>query len=183
MCVLVPHGPLHYLTDLKRYALESGVTTVNGKIAKPETIIKNGDRIEWVSCCPFSLHLTFSRNIVHRHEPPVTSTPIKVLHHDVEREFIVVDKPGSIVRSSFSTSSSHLTSLQPVHPVGRYFNNTLLEILEHEFGYKTYRTQSIRSCSRLIDLRTSCQQTRPTDVGSHDIAALIPVRQDHGPRV
>ena len=40
------------------------------------------------------------RNVVHRHEPPVTSTPVKVLSHDIEREFIVVDKPGSIVRSS-----------------------------------------------------------------------------------
>ena len=40
-----------------------------------------------------------NRNVVHRHEPPVTSTPVKVLYHDVEREFLVVDKPGSIVRS------------------------------------------------------------------------------------
>ena len=31
---------------LQRYALESGVTTINGKIAKPDTIIQNGDRIE-----------------------------------------------------------------------------------------------------------------------------------------
>jgi len=31
---------------IQRYALESGVTTVNGGIAKPDTIIKNGDRIE-----------------------------------------------------------------------------------------------------------------------------------------
>ena len=30
----------------QRYALESGVTTVNGKIAKPDTIIRDGDRIE-----------------------------------------------------------------------------------------------------------------------------------------
>ncbi|KAG5219685.1 uridine synthase [Salix suchowensis] len=29
---------------------------------------------------------------------PSTSTPVKILHHDVEGEFIVVDKPGSIVR-------------------------------------------------------------------------------------
>lgn len=44
-------------------------------------------------------HFNFSgRNFVHRHELPVTGTPVRVLHHDVEREFIVVDKPGSIVR-------------------------------------------------------------------------------------
>ena len=31
---------------VQRYALESGVTTINGEIAKPDTIIRNGDRIE-----------------------------------------------------------------------------------------------------------------------------------------
>jgi hypothetical protein len=102
-----------YLSSLKqsqRYALESGVTTVNGKIAAPETIIKNGDRIEYVlerGAANFELML--HRNIVHRHEPPVTSTPIKILHHDAEREFIVVDKPGSIVRSSILQSLCRLT--------------------------------------------------------------------------
>ena len=68
----------------QRYALESGVTTINGKIAKPDTIVRNGDRIE---------------NIVHRHEPPVTSRPVKILHEDRENDFIVIDKPGSIVRA------------------------------------------------------------------------------------
>ena len=34
---------------------------------------------------------------MHRHEPPVTSTPVKVLLRDEKREFIVIDKPGSIV--------------------------------------------------------------------------------------
>ena len=70
------------LIPAQRYALESGVTTVNGKIAKPDTVVRNGDRIE---------------NVVHRHEPPVTSKPVKILHEDREREFIVIDKPGSIV--------------------------------------------------------------------------------------
>jgi hypothetical protein len=46
--------------------------------------VQNGDRIE---------------NIVHRHEPPVASKPVKILHEDRERDFIVIDKPGSIVRS------------------------------------------------------------------------------------
>lgn len=31
----------------QRYALESGVTTINEKAAKPETIVRNGDRIEY----------------------------------------------------------------------------------------------------------------------------------------
>lgn len=66
----------------QRYAIESGVCCVNGKPAKIGTIIKNGDRIE---------------NIVHRHEPPVTSIPVKVMKVDTEKELIVIDKPGSIV--------------------------------------------------------------------------------------
>lgn len=37
------------------------------------------------------------RNVVHRHEPPVTSTPVRIVHHDKERGFLVIDKPGSIV--------------------------------------------------------------------------------------
>jgi tRNA pseudouridine synthase 9 len=61
------------------------VTTINGKIAKPNTIVRNGDRIE---------------NVVHRHEPPVTSRPVKILHEDRESDFIVIDKPGSIVSAS-----------------------------------------------------------------------------------
>ncbi|KAJ7647879.1 hypothetical protein FB45DRAFT_210377 [Roridomyces roridus] len=114
-----------------RYALESGVTTVNGKIARPETIIKNGDRIE---------------NIVHRHEPPVTSTPIKILHHDVEREFIVIDKPGSI----------------PIHSTGRFHYNTLIEILQHEFGFKAYpvnRLDRLTSGLMILPLSSQCANT------------------------
>ncbi|KAF9529751.1 tRNA-pseudouridine synthase [Crepidotus variabilis] len=92
-----------------RYALESGVTTVNGKVAHPKTILRDGDRIE---------------NVVHRHEPPVTSTPVKILLHDKDRQFIVVDKPGSI----------------PVHASGRYFRNSLNEILVNDFGFEKVYT-------------------------------------------
>ncbi|KAF9012597.1 tRNA-pseudouridine synthase [Cyathus striatus] len=103
-------------TEYYRYALESGVTTVNGKVAKPDTIIRNGDRIE---------------NIVHRHEPAVADIPIKILYHDVEREFIIVDKPGSI----------------PVHPCGRYNRNTLIWALENEFGFE--KVYSVNRLDRL----------------------------------
>ncbi|KAI5889974.1 pseudouridine synthase [Schizophyllum commune H4-8] len=95
--------------EFYRYALESGVTTINGKVARPDTIIRNGDRIE---------------NVVHRHEPPVTSTPVRVLLHDTERGFIVVNKPGSI----------------PVHAAGRYNRNSLIHILMHEMGFKKVYT-------------------------------------------
>ncbi|TCD64780.1 hypothetical protein EIP91_003640 [Steccherinum ochraceum] len=112
--------------DFYRYALESGVTTINGVVAKPDTIVRNGDRIE---------------NVVHRHEPPVTDKPVKVLLHDAEREFIVVEKPGSI----------------PVHPAGRYFKNTLVEILQSDFGFtKVYTVNRLdRLTSGLMILPTS----------------------------
>ncbi|KAH8096786.1 pseudouridine synthase [Cristinia sonorae] len=112
--------------DFYRYALESGVTTINGVVAKPDTIVRNGDRIE---------------NVVHRHEPPVTDKPVKLLLHNPEREFIVVEKPGSI----------------PVHPAGRYFKNTLVEILQTDFGFsKVYTVNRLdRLTSGLMILPTS----------------------------
>ncbi|KAH6910406.1 tRNA-pseudouridine synthase [Coprinopsis sp. MPI-PUGE-AT-0042] len=114
-----------------RYALESGVTTVNGEIASPTTILRDGDRVE---------------NVVHRHEPPVTSTPVRILHTDAEREFIVVDKPGSI----------------PVHASGRYYKNTLIEILVNDFGIpKCYPANRLdRLTSGLMIIPTSPARAR-----------------------
>lgn len=112
-----------------RYAIESGVCCINGKPAKVGTIIKNGDRIE---------------NIVHRHEPPVTSIPVKVLHVDREKDLIVIDKPGSI----------------PVHAVGRYYKNSLIEILQAEFGF-----EKVFPVNRLDRLTSGCM-----------IMALSPIR-------
>ncbi|KZP18384.1 pseudouridine synthase [Athelia psychrophila] len=112
-----------------RYALESGVTTINGKIATPGTIIRNGDRIE---------------NVVHRHEPPVTSTPVKIVLHDIERDFIVINKPGSI----------------PVHASGRYFRHSLVEILKDDFGFKKAytinRLDRLTSGIMIIPLTSKC---------------------------
>ncbi|KAI0029935.1 pseudouridine synthase [Vararia minispora EC-137] len=92
-----------------KYALESGVTTINGVVAKPDTVVRNGDRIE---------------NVVHRHEPPVAATPVRILHRDEEKGFIVIDKPGSI----------------PVHATGRYFYLSLVEILQREFAFEKVYT-------------------------------------------
>ncbi|KAF5365985.1 hypothetical protein D9758_006678 [Tetrapyrgos nigripes] len=112
-----------------RYALESGVTTINGKIATPNQIIQNGDRME---------------NVVHRHEPPVSGKPVKILLEDKEREFLVVDKPGSI----------------PVHAAGRYHRNTLAAILTSDFGYeKVYavnRLDRLTSGLMIIPLSARC---------------------------
>ncbi|OCF62327.1 DRAP deaminase [Kwoniella mangroviensis CBS 10435] len=63
-----------------RHALESGVTRVNGVTARPDLVLRDGDRID---------------NTVHRHEPPITNDPILVLHIDRKKEFVVISKPGS----------------------------------------------------------------------------------------
>ncbi|CED85354.1 RNA pseudouridylate synthases [Phaffia rhodozyma] len=63
-----------------RHALEAGVTTLNGKVASPTTILRNGDALQ---------------NVVHRHEPPVTAHPIQIIHEDPKGDYIVIDKPGS----------------------------------------------------------------------------------------
>ncbi|KAG8898985.1 hypothetical protein FRB99_007009 [Tulasnella sp. 403] len=86
-----------------RHALKAGVTKINGKVAYPGTIIRNGDIIE---------------NTRHRHEPPITSIPVKIVHRDEENGFIVIDKPPSI----------------PVHGVGRYYKHSIVQILKTDFG-------------------------------------------------
>ncbi|CAG8607977.1 3120_t:CDS:2 [Cetraspora pellucida] len=68
------------------YAIEEGLITINTKKVTPETIVKNQDLIG---------------HRLHRHEPPVTADPIKILC--VEDDYIVINKPSSI----------------PVHPSGR----------------------------------------------------------------
>ncbi|KAM4723671.1 pseudouridylate synthase RPUSD2 isoform 2-T2 [Anableps anableps] len=62
------------------------------------------------------------RNTVHRHEPPVISTPLQILVDD--GEVLVVDKPASI----------------PVHPCGRFRHNTVIFILGKEHGVSELHT-------------------------------------------
>ncbi|XP_074547884.1 pseudouridylate synthase RPUSD2 [Halichoeres trimaculatus] len=62
------------------------------------------------------------RNTVHRHEPPVVGTPLKVLVDN--GEVLVVDKPASI----------------PVHPCGRFRHNTVIFILGKELGISELHT-------------------------------------------
>lgn len=46
-CYFVKIGENYVLNSIQqRYAIESGVCSVNGKPAKIGTVIKNGDRIE-----------------------------------------------------------------------------------------------------------------------------------------
>ncbi|XP_021913301.1 uncharacterized protein C18B11.02c-like isoform X3 [Zootermopsis nevadensis] len=67
-------------------------------------------------------HNDLLANIVHRHEVPVTSDPITIVHMD--EDIVVVNKPASI----------------PVHPCGRYRHNTVVFILAKEYNLKNLRT-------------------------------------------
>ncbi|KIV99999.1 uncharacterized protein PV09_08355 [Verruconis gallopava] len=64
---------------------------------------------------------------LHRHEPPVTADEIGILHED--EDLIVINKPAGV----------------PVHPAGRYFHNSVVEILRAQRGY----TFNPRPCHRL----------------------------------
>ncbi|XP_047106611.1 RNA pseudouridylate synthase domain-containing protein 2-like [Schistocerca piceifrons] len=67
-------------------------------------------------------HNDLLANVVHRHEVPVTSDPITIVHMD--EDVVVVNKPASI----------------PVHPCGRYRHNTVVFILAKEYNLKNLRT-------------------------------------------
>lgn len=55
---------------------------------------------------------------MHRHEPPVTAEPVRLLAEN--EDMVVVDKPSSI----------------PVHPCGRFRHNTVIFILGKEHQLK-----------------------------------------------
>merc|ERR1712142_1279064 len=87
--------------------LRQGLINVNGRPTGASYVLRNQDTLS-------------SR--VHRHEIPVASTPLTVVHED--EDFVVVNKPSTI----------------PVHPCGRFRYNTVTMILSHEMGYKNVRT-------------------------------------------
>ncbi|TDZ35190.1 Uncharacterized protein C8035_v009900 [Colletotrichum spinosum] len=84
-----------------RWAMETGAIVVNSKAVGPDHVVKNGDLVN---------------HTIHRHEPPVTAEPIRVIHED--DEMVVVNKPSGV----------------PVHPAGRYKYNSLIEIMKAERG-------------------------------------------------
>lgn len=89
-----------------KQAIESGQIIINGKPCNDvHTIVQNGDVIS---------------HTLHRHEPPVTAQPIRVIHET--DSMIVIDKPAGV----------------PVHPAGRYNYNSVVEIMkaERHFSFK-----------------------------------------------
>ncbi|KAK2737933.1 hypothetical protein FQN55_000837 [Onygenales sp. PD_40] len=82
-------------------AISSGHVCINGKPSSVDSKVSNGDVIS---------------HTLHRHEPPVTSLPISIIHED--SDMIVIDKPAGV----------------PVHPAGRYNFNSIIEIMKAERG-------------------------------------------------
>ncbi|XP_040568039.1 pseudouridylate synthase RPUSD2 isoform X3 [Lepeophtheirus salmonis] len=83
------------------------------------TLTVNYDQVD---TCYRLRHNDLLANIVHRHETPVLSKPIEVIH--LSDDLVVLDKPCSL----------------PVHPCGRYRHNTVVFILAKEYNLKNLRT-------------------------------------------
>ncbi|KAJ1740273.1 DRAP deaminase [Coemansia sp. RSA 989] len=84
-------------------SIEKGIIELNAQKVTKDTVVRNGDMVT---------------HFIHRHEPPVTTEPLRVVR-ETEDGLLVVDKPGSI----------------PVHPTGRYNYNTVTNILQIKHGY------------------------------------------------
>ncbi|XP_027517939.1 RNA pseudouridylate synthase domain-containing protein 2 isoform X1 [Corapipo altera] len=94
--------------DFYRAAARAGRLRLNEEPVRDlDVVLKNND---------------FLRNTVHRHEPPVTAQPLRILAED--EEVVVVDKPSSL----------------PVHPCGRFRHNTVIFILGKEHGLTELHT-------------------------------------------
>ncbi|EPQ31991.1 uncharacterized protein PFL1_00189 [Pseudozyma flocculosa PF-1] len=111
------------------WAIHKGICSVNGKRGDPRQIISDGDLI-----C----------NNVHRHEPPVTDEPIRILHRDDDAGILVIVKPGSI----------------PVHAAGRYYKHTLTELLKSEHGIP--RIYTVNRLDRLTSGIMVCATKKET---------------------
>lgn len=113
------------------WAIYSGICTVNGQKAGPRHVIHGNDRLV---------------NRVHRHEPPVTAEPIRILYRNDQEGRLVVVKPGSI----------------PVHSAGRYHHSTLIEMLRHQLGFpKVYTANRLdRLTSGVMVLSTTPQSAK-----------------------
>lgn len=121
-----------------RKTIASGSVLINDKVADLDTIIRNGDMI---------IHK------IHRHEPAVTSRPIKTVFED--DNLLVIDKPGGI----------------PVHPTGRFRFNTITKILEKQMGC------TIHPCNRLDRLTSGLMFLAKTRKGADEMGDQMKVRE------
>lgn len=124
------------------WAIHKGICSVNGKKADIHQVISDGDQI-----C----------NRVHRHEPPITDEPVKIIYRDDEAGMLVIVKPGSI----------------PVHAAGRYLRHTLVGLLENEHGIE--RVYTTNRLDRLTSGVMVCSTKKETasKLGGQFAAGLV----------
>lgn len=96
--------------EFYRKAIADGQVMLNKTRTTIDSVVRNGDLIS---------------HRCHRHEPAVSSRPIKIVFEDNDK--IAIDKPSGI----------------PVHPTGRYRYNTITKIFQHEYG------KTVHPCNRL----------------------------------
>lgn len=121
-----------------RKTIANGSVCLNEKTADLSTIIHNGDLIT---------------HQVHRHEPPVTSRPIKIVFEN--NDIMVIDKPSGI----------------PVHPTGRYRFNTVTKMLENKLGF------AVNPCNRLDRLTSGLMFLAKTREGADEIGDQLKARE------
>ncbi|KAF2073862.1 hypothetical protein CYY_004822 [Polysphondylium violaceum] len=115
--------------------IKRGLITINGQQSSPNSIIKLNDVI--------------SHN-VHRHEPPVTDKPIKIVA--LNDDIVVVDKPASI----------------PVHPCGRFRHNSLTFMLASQHGlthlYGVHRLDRLTSGLLILARTPAAAKAKSTQI-------------------
>ncbi|KAI8070799.1 pseudouridine synthase [Gongronella butleri] len=120
-----------------RQAIERGLITINGERVACDTCFAKGDTMG---------------HRVHRHEPPTSADPIRILHRD--SDLLVIDKPGGI----------------QAHPSGRYRHNTVVHILRKQYDlpslYPVNRLDRLTSGVMMIALNAkTAQQLQATMMG------------------
>lgn len=133
-----------------QHAIESGQIVLNGKTCKDvRTIVKNGDVIS---------------HTLHRHEPPVSAQPVKVINET--ESMIVIDKPAGV----------------PVHPAGRYKFNSVVEIMRAD----RHHAFNPLPCNRLDRLTSGVMFVAKTGKEAEEISAKLrgrTVRKEYMARV
>lgn len=84
---------------------------MNGLSVSQSYLVKNSDLIS---------------HKIHRHEPPVSSSPVEIIFKDAD--MLVVDKASTV-----PVPRQHY---RQVHPSGKYNLNSLTEILREKFKLK-----------------------------------------------
>ncbi|SMN20252.1 similar to Saccharomyces cerevisiae YDL036C PUS9 Mitochondrial tRNA:pseudouridine synthase, catalyzes the formation of pseudouridine at position 32 in mitochondrial tRNAs [Maudiozyma saulgeensis] len=118
--------------------IEEGFVYINDQVANMDTIVHDGNLIT---------------HKIHRHEPPVMATPIKVIRED--DDILVIDKPSGV----------------PVHPTGRNRFNSITKILERQLGY------TVHPCNRLDKLTSGLMFLAKTPKGADVIGDQLKARE------